>query len=91
MIERVLMEYIANAVWQIPLLAGGAWILLWMARPRPQVQHGVWLAVLGLAALLPVHGMSAASGVPVLVVMEGGYGVPEIGLNVANTLKGVAG
>ena len=66
MIERGLMEYIANAVWQIPLLAGGAWILLWMARPRPQVQHGVWLVVLGLAALLPVHGMSAASGVPVV-------------------------
>ena len=66
MIERGLMEYIANAVWQIPLLAGGAWILLWMARPRPQVQHGVWLAVLGLAALLPVYGMSAASGVTVL-------------------------
>ena len=33
----------------------------------------------------------AASGVPVLVVMEGGYGVPEIGLNVANTLKGITG
>jgi len=33
----------------------------------------------------------AASGVAVLVVMEGGYGVPEIGFNVANTLKGVAG
>ena len=66
MIERGLMEYIANAVWQIPVLAGGAWILLWMARPRPQVQHGVWLAVLGLAVLLPVHGMSAASGVPVV-------------------------
>ena len=66
MIERGLMEYIANAVWQIPLLAGGAWILLWMVRPRPQVQHGVWLAVLGLAALLPMHGMGAASGVPVV-------------------------
>ncbi|MDR6755370.1 acetoin utilization deacetylase AcuC-like enzyme [Mycoplana sp. BE70] len=33
----------------------------------------------------------AASGVPLHVVMEGGYGVPEIGLNVANVLKGVAG
>lgn len=32
----------------------------------------------------------AANGVPVLVVMEGGYGVAEIGLNVANVLKGVA-
>jgi acetoin utilization deacetylase AcuC-like enzyme len=31
----------------------------------------------------------AASGVPILVCMEGGYGVPEIGLNVANVLKGI--
>jgi len=75
MIERGLMEYIANAVWQIPLLAGGAWILLWMARSRPQVQHGVWLAVLGLAALLPVHGMGAASGVPVVRAQSVAMGV----------------
>lgn len=33
----------------------------------------------------------AASGLPVLTVMEGGYGVPEIGLNVANFLKGLEG
>ncbi|QRM53902.1 histone deacetylase family protein [Sinorhizobium sp. BG8] len=33
----------------------------------------------------------AASGVPLLVVMEGGYGVPEIGLNVANVLTGIVG
>ncbi|SMD09687.1 histone deacetylase family protein [Rhizobium sp. RU36D] len=31
------------------------------------------------------------TGVPVLTVMEGGYGVPEIGLNVANVLKGLEG
>jgi acetoin utilization deacetylase AcuC-like enzyme len=31
----------------------------------------------------------AKAGVPVLVCMEGGYGVPEIGLNVANVLKGL--
>jgi acetoin utilization deacetylase AcuC-like enzyme len=31
----------------------------------------------------------AAAGLPVLVCMEGGYGVPEIGLNVANVLKGL--
>ena len=30
------------------------------------------------------------SGLPVVVCMEGGYGVPEIGLNVANVLKGIA-
>ncbi len=31
----------------------------------------------------------AATGLPILTVMEGGYGVPEIGLNVANVLKGL--
>ncbi|WP_457584379.1 hypothetical protein [Ensifer canadensis] len=27
---------------------------------------------------------------PFVVCMEGGYGVPEIGLNVANVLKGIS-
>ncbi|MCP8896659.1 histone deacetylase family protein [Shinella daejeonensis] len=33
----------------------------------------------------------AGSGVPVVVCMEGGYGVEEIGLNVANVLRGIEG
>jgi acetoin utilization deacetylase AcuC-like enzyme len=33
--------------------------------------------------------MISAAGLPVLACMEGGYGVPEIGLNVANVLKGL--
>ena len=57
MIEQALIEYMANALWQLPLLASGAWLLLRMVRPRPRMQHRVWLAVLGLAVLLPVHGM----------------------------------
>jgi len=59
MIERAVVEYIANALWQVPLLAGGAWLFLWAVRPGPRTQHGVWLAVLGLAVLLPVHGMGS--------------------------------
>lgn len=35
--------------------------------------------------------MIARTGIPVLTLMEGGYGVPEIGLNVANVLKGLEG
>jgi beta-lactamase regulating signal transducer with metallopeptidase domain len=57
MIERALIEYAINALWQVPLLAGSAWLLLWMVRPAPVTQHRVWLAVLGMAVLLPLHGM----------------------------------
>jgi beta-lactamase regulating signal transducer with metallopeptidase domain len=57
MIEQSLIEYLVNALWQIPLLAGSTWLLLRMVRPGPRMQHGVWLAVLGLAVLLPTHGM----------------------------------
>ena len=60
MIEQALIEYMVNALWQLPLLAGGAWLLLRTVRPGPRVQHGVWLAVLGLAVLLPVHGMGSS-------------------------------
>ncbi len=57
MMERALIEYVINALWQVPLLAGGAWLLLRMVRPSPLIQHHLWLTVLGLAVLLPMHGM----------------------------------
>jgi beta-lactamase regulating signal transducer with metallopeptidase domain len=57
MMERALIEYVINALWQVPLLAGAAWLLLRMVRPAPLTQHRIWLAVLGLAVLLPMHGM----------------------------------
>lgn len=65
MMERELMEYAANAVWQIPLLAVGAWLLLAALKAGPRVQHGVWLAVLGLAVVLPLHGMSSGGSAEV--------------------------
>ncbi len=61
MIERALIEYAINALWQVPLLAGSAWLLLWMVRPAPLTQHRLWLAVLGLAVLLPLHGMGGGA------------------------------
>jgi hypothetical protein len=45
MMERAIVEYMVNAVWQFPLLAAGAWLLLRAAKPGSQVQHDVWLAV----------------------------------------------
>jgi len=59
MMERASIEYAINALWQVPLLAGSAWLVLRMVRPAPVTQHRVWLAVLGLAVLLPVHGMGS--------------------------------
>ncbi|NYF92061.1 M56 family metallopeptidase [Tunturiibacter empetritectus] len=57
MIERTLVEYVANALWQVPMLAGGAWLMLAAVKAGPRMQHGVWLMVLGLAVVLPLHGM----------------------------------
>ena len=57
MIERTLVEYVANALWQVPMLAGGAWLLLAAVKAGPRMQHGVWLMVLGLAVVLPLRGM----------------------------------
>jgi beta-lactamase regulating signal transducer with metallopeptidase domain len=58
MMEQALIEYAINALWQVPLLAGSAWLLMRIVRPAPVTQHHGWLAVLGLAMLLPLHGMS---------------------------------
>jgi beta-lactamase regulating signal transducer with metallopeptidase domain len=62
MIERAVVEYIANALWQVPLLAAGAWLFLWAVRPGPRTQYGMWLAVLGMAVVLPLRGMGSAGG-----------------------------
>jgi beta-lactamase regulating signal transducer with metallopeptidase domain len=57
-VEQIVIEYLANALWQIPLLAAGAWLLLTAAKPAPRMQHAVWLAVLAAAVVLPLHGMA---------------------------------
>ena len=55
--ERAMLEYLANALWQLPVLAAGAWALLWLMKPDPRTQYRVWLAVLGIAVLLPAWGI----------------------------------
>ena len=63
--ERAMLEYLANALWQLPVLAAGAWTLLWLMKPGPQTQYRVWLAVLGLAVVLPACGIRGGEMVPV--------------------------
>jgi beta-lactamase regulating signal transducer with metallopeptidase domain len=61
MLARALTEYIINALWQVPLLAGGAWLLLRVAKPGPQAQHRIWLATLVLCVMLPLRGVDHAN------------------------------
>jgi beta-lactamase regulating signal transducer with metallopeptidase domain len=52
--EKFLVEYIVNSIWQVPLLAVGAWLTLRVLRPNPAVQHRIWLGVLPLMLAMPL-------------------------------------
>jgi beta-lactamase regulating signal transducer with metallopeptidase domain len=52
--EHFLVEYIVNSIWQVPLLAVGAWLTLRALRPSPAVQHRIWLGVLPLMLAMPL-------------------------------------
>ncbi|MGH9615722.1 MAG: M56 family metallopeptidase [Acidobacteriaceae bacterium] len=54
MIERVLVEYVANSIWQVPMVAGVAWLLIWVGKPGVRMQQNVWLMALALCVLLPL-------------------------------------
>jgi beta-lactamase regulating signal transducer with metallopeptidase domain len=65
--ERAMLEYLANALWQLPVLAAGAWALLWLMKAGPRTQYRVWLAVLGIAVLLPAWGIRSERIASILV------------------------
>lgn len=66
--EQRIMEYLVNSIWQVPLLAAGGWLVTKLGRPGPRVQHWIWLAVLALAVLMPMHRMPAAEDANALPV-----------------------
>ena len=76
-------SYAVNALWQVPLLAAAGWVLARMLRRMgPEAEHRLWVAVLGLAVLLPaVPGSAVGIGrrdsggaASVRVVAEGDSG-----------------
>lgn len=58
--EQFLAEYFVNSIWQVLLLAVGAWLLLRALRPSPKVQHWIWVAVLPLLLLAPLLSMHSS-------------------------------
>ena len=54
-LESLLLAYLMNAAWQLPLLAGMALLLLRCLRqPSPRLEYAVWFLTTALAALLPL-------------------------------------
>ncbi len=57
MIEQAILGYAVNSIWQVPMLAAVAWLVIWLGRPGVRAQHSIWLATLALAVLLPLRGI----------------------------------
>ena len=41
MIEHAVLEYVANSIWQVPMLAAIAWLLIRLGDPGPRMQHRI--------------------------------------------------
>jgi len=63
--DQILIDYVVNAVWQIPLIAVGAAILTRVGRLSPGGRHLAWVAALALAVVLPALPAAEALSVQV--------------------------
>ena len=53
-LESILLSYLANTLWQLPVLFAAGWLAARALRPLgPAAEHRVWVGVLLLQALLP--------------------------------------
>jgi TonB family protein len=60
-IERRVLEYLLNSLWQVPLVFAAAWIAARIAqRSGPQTEHRVWVSALMLEAILPACNFRAS-------------------------------
>lgn len=58
------LSYLANTLWQVPLLFTAGWIVARLARPLgPAAEHRIWAAVLVLESLLPAASVASWSWV----------------------------
>lgn len=53
-IERRILEYLLNSLWQVPLIFAAGWLAARMARRSgPHMEHRIWVSALLLEAVLP--------------------------------------
>lgn len=59
-LETLILGYLLNSLWQVPLVFVGAMAAARMARKAsPQMEHRVWVAALGLEVVLPFCNLHA--------------------------------
>jgi beta-lactamase regulating signal transducer with metallopeptidase domain len=57
-LEQVLLAYVLNACWQLPLIAAFSLALIQLRRDTSaRIQHWLWLLSAGMAALLPMGAL----------------------------------
>lgn len=72
--ERFVLDYILNSVWQVPLLFVAAWVAARVVRRLgAQAEHRVWVGALFAAVLVPACRLSWLPGIG--SVFQGGRGV----------------
>jgi TonB family protein len=70
---NLLLTYALNVLWQVPLIAGAGWLLSRLCRAvHPRVLHGIRVATLLLAVVMPA---AAISGGPIASSRVGTAGV----------------
>jgi beta-lactamase regulating signal transducer with metallopeptidase domain len=64
MMQHAILEYLANALWQVPLLATAAWLVVRITQPRAAIQYWIWIAVLVAAVSFPAARVNATPANP---------------------------
>jgi TonB family protein len=72
-LESILLSYLANALWQIPLLFAAGWAAGRVLRLLgPAAEHLVWVSVLALQTLLPAASTIPWEALRTLLNLSGG-------------------
>lgn len=73
--ESLVLTYLVNSVWQIPLLAVAGWAAARAVRPLgAQAEHRVWVSVLLGEALLPAASLLPTDWLRIALPWNGGSG-----------------
>jgi hypothetical protein len=64
-LEGLILSYLVNSLWQVPLLAAAAWLIARILRPLgPVIEHHIFVTALSLQALLPACSLISFASLP---------------------------